>query len=102
MTDVMHLTDLPPSAGSTIKLDNGRTILQTEYIAVLTAVNAFIPTMLPGHSYLVETMLGQAIWGTPLKWHAGAIVAHAVRRGKLPLRFAHNGKKATKLYELIT
>lgn len=95
------MTDLEES-GETIRLDNGKTLPSCHYRKVIDAVNEFIPTMVSGHSYLVETMVGQAIWRTKFKWHAGPIVAHAVRRGILPLRFAHNGKKATKLYELDT
>ena len=93
------MTDLEES-GETIRLDNGKTLPWCDYRKVIDAVNEFIPTMVRGHSYLVETMVGQAIWRTKFKWQAGPIVAHAVRRGSLPLRFAHNGKRATKLYEL--
>ena len=85
-----------------VHLDNGRSVPRSDYQRVVQAVEQFLPTMVLGHSYSVETMVGQKIWRSPLKWHAGAIVAHAVRREFLPLKFAYNGKRATKLYELIT
>lgn len=83
-----------------IQLDTGLWVRESEYQEIIAAVDAFITTMLPNHSYSVETMVGQIIWLSPLKWHAGAVVAHAVRRGRLPLRFAYNGRRATNLYEL--
>ena len=90
------MTDLEES-GETIRLDNGKTLPWCDDPArSIHAVNEFIPTMVRGHSYLVETMVGQAIWRTKFKWQAGPIVAHAVRRGSLPLRFAHNGKRAQR------
>ncbi len=95
------MTDLEES-GETIRLDNGKTIRLSDYRDVIAIVERFIPTMVRGHSYLVETMVGQAIWRTKFKWQAGPVVAHSVRRGLLPLRFAQNGKRATKLYELAT
>ena len=83
-----------------VRLDSGRSVPRSDYQLIMQAIEQFLLTMLPGHSYSVETMVGQAIWRTPLKWHAGAIVAHAVRRKRLPLRFAYKGQRATKLYEL--
>ena len=83
-----------------VRLDNSRSVPRLDYRRVIEAVEQFLPTMLPDHSYSVETMVGQGIWRTPLKRHAGAIVAHAVRRGLLPLEFAYKGKRSTNLYQL--
>jgi hypothetical protein len=95
MTEVQATND-------SVRLDNGRTVPHQVYRLIIDAVEQFHPLMLPEHSYSVETMVGQAIWRTALKWHAGAIVAYAVRQKQLPLEFADNGKRSTKLYQLVT
>ncbi len=89
-----------PVPTETVKLDNGRWVERTNYRTIVAAVDAFIPSMRHGHSYTVETIVGQALWRSRLKWIAGPVVAHAVRRDELPLRFAPHGKRATKQYEL--
>lgn len=85
-----------------IQLDTGSSVRESEYQKIVAAVNSFIPTMLPNHSYPAEAMVGQRIWRTRPKRRIGSIIAHSVRTGLLPLRFADNGKRATKLYELRT
>ena len=88
------------SSDTWVELDTKRWVRKSDYDKVLTAIKKFIPSMFPRHSYSVETMVGQAIWSSSLKWHAGPIVAHAVRRRELSLRFADNGRRATNTYEL--
>ena len=83
-----------------IKLHTDQWVRRSEYNKVVEAVRRFLPSMRPKHSYPVETMVGQAIWSKGSKRRTGAIIAHAVRYKELPLRFANNGKRATKLYEL--
>lgn len=67
-------------------------------------VLAFIPSMLPGHRYTVEAMCPVIFWDELSGYErriAGSTIAALVTARQLPLKFANNGRKATKTYERV-
>ena len=74
------------------------------YGQVLERVHAFMPSMLPGHRYTLETICGNAFWDPLNRYQRGSVgrfIAWAVVEGDLPLIFADTGKRRTKMYQLL-
>ena len=70
---------------------------------VETLVEQFIPTMVPGHRYTLETICGNAFWDrlTPDQLRdAGEYMSLLVSSGEFDLDYGETGGKATKQYQL--
>jgi hypothetical protein len=66
-------------------------------------VDRFIPTMVPGHSYTLESMCGRAFWDrmTPSQRRAaGRSMTFLVSSGRFDLAYADTGRRPTKQYQL--
>lgn len=70
---------------------------------VETLVEQFIPTMVPGHRYTLETMCGNAFWDALTGnqgQDAGEYMSLLVSSGEFDLDCVKSGKKATNYYQL--
>jgi len=66
-------------------------------------IEQFIPSMRTGHSYLLETICGNAYWNklSPAqRTQAGKAMAKLVAAGFFELDFASNDHGQTKMYQL--
>jgi hypothetical protein len=85
-----------------IVLDCVHQVPEWVYNTVLKLAQAFIPHMLPGHRYMLETICGNAFWDNQTTWRramAGMCMAHMVANDLLRLEFAETGGKRTKQYQ---
>ena len=73
-------------------------------IEMIQLIEEFIPSMIPGHRYLLETMCGNAFWDKRLKpsqrTQAGSTMAKMVSGGLFDLNFAATYHGVTKMYQL--
>ena len=85
-----------------IHISDQRTIPKSLLDEMIRLVEGFIPLMLPGHRYTLETMVGNAFWDSLTnddRKTLGRAMAHLVAMGEFPLVFGkRNGH--TQQYQL--
>ena len=86
-----------------IVLNDGLTVTEVFFSALLHQVEEIYPAMIPGVKYTLEMLCGPTFWG-PLtdgqKRVAGKCMVHMVENGMLPLHFAEGRHEYPKLYSL--
>ena len=76
---------------------------QELFETAIRLVERFMPHMLPGHRYSLETMCGNTFWDSLTRYQRGIVgrfVAWAVDQRGLQLAFGDTGKRPTKMYQL--
>ena len=84
-------------------LDSGFTVEQSIYDAYCAEIKKVIPNLMHRSKYSYKSLCGRDLWNSRSDWDnrlGGMCIAHAVRHGKLRLRFAGKQCQSPKLYSL--
>jgi hypothetical protein len=87
-----------------IHLAHGYVAPEWFYESIKLRVKVFMPHIVPGHRYTLETICGNVFWDGLIPFHralAGRCMAFMVVNKLVPLVFAETGGKKTKQYQFI-
>ena len=88
MSEILSLIEAHSPDQNKVALSNGWSVKEKFYHHIFNTIKLFIPYMVPGHLYLLETMFREEQWDSMSVWEriqAGWVISHIANMGLLEI-----------------